>query len=121
MKKTIFFLLAIFCLGCAAKQASPDISGFETTPGWNKLDGRLKQAWKEAVSKNQLELNLEILIKTNQPISNIQEKNLSNAGFVLRTKIKKINVGLIKVQNLPEVANLKCVIALELAVPMSLK
>ncbi|MFH1874637.1 MAG: hypothetical protein ABH859_05565 [Pseudomonadota bacterium] len=121
MKKFLVLLIMLCCFNCAAKQTSPGVSAFESTPGWHKLDGRFKQSWQEAVSQKNFQQDFETIIKTTKPISNDQEKTLAQAGFVLRAKIKKIITGHVKTENVPEVANLEFVKFLELAVPMSLK
>ena len=99
----------------------PESINFEESPGWNKIDLRMKTAWKEAESEGKRSKTLECIIKTEKKPDKDGREALKQAGFMARTFIGRIVTGSVAVGELPTVANLEMVQVMELAVPMSLK
>jgi len=119
-----FLLLAIFPKhsGTFAMSKAPQKeSAFKDSDGWNKADLRLRQAWLESGEKGNRDRQLECILKTKERMSAEQKKEITEAGFKYRTLIGKIVTGSMKAKDLPAVANLEFVQAMELAIPMSLK
>ena len=119
---TSLLILAIspsICQGMA-KKPSESIQ-FEESPGWKKIDLRMKTAWKEAESVGKRSKMLECIMKTEEKPDKNGREALKQAGFAARTFIGRIITGSVAVGDLPTVANLEMVQVMELAVPMSLK
>ncbi len=91
---------------------------FESTPGYEKLDLRLKEAWREKPSGKDL---LECILKARGRMGEDDQAALAAAGFNARTVVGTIATGNLMVRDVPDVANLPFVQVMELAVPMSLK
>lgn len=90
---------------------------FEETAGWNKIDLRLREAWKTSKDNK----TLECIIKTTVKTTSVQKDELSKAGFKSRTFIGKIATGSVKREDLSDVANLDFMESMELSTPMTLK
>ena len=132
MKNIITTLLIISFFGvatlnaCASKNSSSppssqNINRFEPDEAWNKLDGRFKIAYSKAISKNDEHLPFDCMLKTKVKPTAKTKKMLLDAGFMYRSIIGNILTGSVEVKDVPAVAKLKCVSAMELAVPVSLK
>lgn len=123
----IIFVLAFQFGACAAKKeksaehASSKYASFKSSADWNKLDGRFKQAWDEAVSKGNEERQFECLIKVKTKLSGADKEKIKGAGFEYRSAIGKILTGAVRAKDVPAVAALKFVEVMELAVPLSPK
>jgi len=91
---------------------------FESTPGYEKLDLRLREAWREKPSGKDL---LECILKARDRMGEADQAALAAAGFNARTVVGTIATGNLRVRDVPDVANLPFVQVMELAVPMSLK
>ena len=85
------------------------------------MDGRFKIAYGKAISKNDEHLPFNCLLKTKTNPTSKTKKMLLDAGFMYRSIIGNILTGSVKAKDVPAVAKLKCVSAMELAVPLSLK
>lgn len=108
--------------GAIAMSKAPDkASTFKDSKGWNKIDLRLRQAWLESEEKGEGDAHLECILKASSKITDDEKMALSDAGFKYRTVIGQIVTGGLKAKDLPSVANLEFVQAMELAVPLSLK
>ncbi|NLD28548.1 MAG: hypothetical protein GX659_07085 [Myxococcales bacterium] len=107
------------CHGMAKKHS--ESAKFEESPGWNKIDLRMKTAWKEAESEGKRSKMLECIIKTEEKPDKDGRELLKRAGFKTRTFIGRIVTGSVAAGDLPMVANLEMVEIMELAAPMSLK
>ena len=94
---------------------------FEGSPGWQKLDLRMREAWREAHEKGRRKKKLECLMKTKTRVSKDERSLLEGAGFNPRSVIGTIITGNVQVRHVPQVAGLDFVEAMELAVPMSIK
>ena len=119
---TALVIIAIppsICHGMAKKHS--EAIKFEESPGWNKIDLRMKTAWKEAESEGKRSKMLECIIKIDEKPDKDGREALKQAGFAARTFIGRIVTGSVAVGELPTVANLEMVQVMELAVPMSLK
>ena len=66
-------------------------------------------------------MSLECIVKTKAPLSPDDKVVLTSAGFVVRSVIGNIATGSLAADNLPSVAALNFIEAMELAAPMSLK
>lgn len=93
----------------------------EESVGWNKLDLRLREAWREATRSGDDGRVFECLLKTKSRATGADKKRLKAAGFKYRTFIGQIATGSVAAKDLPAVSNLETVEAMELAVPLSLK
>lgn len=91
---------------------------FESTPGYKKIDLRLREAWKERPSSRKA---LECILKARERITEDDKAALAAAGFNPRTVVGTIATGNLAVRDVPDVSNLPFVQVMELAVPMSLK
>jgi len=91
---------------------------FESTPGYEKIDLRLREAWRESPSSKK---PLECILKASERLSEDDKAALAAAGFSARTVVGTIATGNLAVRDVPEVSNLPFVQVMELAVPMSLK
>ena len=131
MKNTSKYLIAVICV-CAlvatftqskllASSKSPEKVSFEETEGWKKIDLRLREAWLDATKKGDKKRKLECIAKTKKRVSADDKAILKNAGFTHRTVIGRIVTGSLNVKDLPDVANLELIEAMELATPMTLK
>jgi hypothetical protein len=96
-------------------------ASFEGSPEWQKLDLRMREAWREAQEKGRRKKQLECLIKTKKRVSKDERSLLEVAGFAPRSVIGTIITGSVQVRHVPQVAGLDFVEAMELAVPMSIK
>ena len=96
-------------------------SKFEESPAWQKLDLRMREAWRDANKKGRRKKRLECLLKTKGTISADERSLLEGAGFAPRSVIGNIVTGNVQVRHVPQVAELDFVEAMELAVPMSIK
>jgi len=141
MKKITIVLLSIvlpLAIACASKnaeksQAPADVSSrperissakepaFRLSDAWKKLDGRLKQAWDDAMTKGDSHKSFECLLKTKEKPTAGQKRRLSDAGFTHRSIIGQIVTGSVAATDVPEVARLPFVQVMELAVPLSPK
>jgi hypothetical protein len=124
----LIFVSFSFTQFCAAKKtekktprASATYTTFKSSPGWQKLDLRFRNAWEDATVKGDSRRSFECLLKTKTTPSKDQIRQLSDAGFTSRSVIGKIMTGSIKTSDVPEVAALPFVQAMELAVPLSPK
>jgi len=113
---------------CAAKKTekktpppSSTYTTFKSSAGWQKLDLRFRNAWEDATVKGDSRRSFECLLKTKTKPSTDEIRQLSDAGFTSRSVIGKIMTGSIKTSDVPEVAALPFVQAMELAVPLSPK
>jgi hypothetical protein len=111
------------CPKAHASAAKPAAAGnsFEKTEGYQKIDLRLREAWKNALAEGRGDGLLECILKTSSRVTSEYKTALNAAGFRARTAIGKIVTGSVKAKDVPAVANLDFVEAIELAVPMSLK
>jgi len=117
-----FILLATSPSTCPAMAKKPvNTIPFEESPGWKKIDLRMKTAWKEAESAGKRSKMLECIIKTEEKPDKDGRELLKRAGFKTRTFIGRIVTGSVAAGDLPMVANLEMVEIMELAAPMSLK
>lgn len=91
---------------------------FESSPGYEKIDLRLREAWKEKPTSKQA---VECILKAHERLSEDDSAALAAAGFKARTVIGSIATGTLPMRDVPDVANLPFVQVMELAVPMSLK
>jgi len=104
-----------------AKDETAAYTEFKSSDGWNKLDGRFKQAWNEAITKGDLRKSFECLIKTVKKPSDEEKRMLLDAGYEYRSAIGRILSGSVIAKDVPNVASLPFVQVMELAVPMTLK
>lgn len=129
---TTFFVIAPLFTSCAAKnskevvpkaapKAPSQVEIFKSSDGWQKLDGRFKQAWEDAMAKGDVQKSFECLLKTDKKATDSQKRMLTDAGFNRRSQIGLIFTGSITAQDVPDVASLPFVKVMELAVPLSLK
>lgn len=95
--------------------------GFEGSDAWRKADLRLREAWRNATEEGRSDQRIECLIKAAGPISEGERKALERTGFAARSVAGAIASGDLAAGDLPRVAALSFVEALELAAPMSLK
>lgn len=133
MKNIIITTLLIFSLfgaaainACASKNSSEistsqEINSFKPVEAWNKLDGRFKIAYSDAVSKDDMHRPFDCLLKTKNKPTSTTKKMLLEAGFMYRSIIGNILTGSLEAKDVQNVAKLNCVTAMELAVPLSLK
>lgn len=105
----------------ASAKAPQSPSQFEGSAGWSKIDMRLREAWRDAISKGNEKTRLECLIKTKTPISEAEKAILKTAGFDYRAVIGTIVTGSLEAGALPRVSGLEFIEAMELAVPLSPK
>ena len=120
---TLLAIILIICpLLAHASAGKPSKSAsFETSAGWEKIDLRTRQIWRESIDKNRQNSKLECIIKTKVPISKDNKSILISAGFKPQAVIGTIVTGSVSVKNLPSVANLEIVEAMELAIPVGIK
>jgi len=124
MKKisALFVLIIItFTFAAVFAMSKAPAEDFTKTDGWKKIDLRAKGAWMDYKSGKTKSRGLEFTIKTTHRLDKSELADLKDAGFKKRTTIGKIMTGSAKTKNLPEVANLEFMEAMELAVPMSFK
>lgn len=125
MKKIISFIIILnlgLFISCASKHSTPEsMASFKSSSSWNKLDGRFKQAWTEAVENNDEDRLFEVLLKTARPLSPEEKETLNTAGLAARVVIGRIVTGSVKAEDVPAVADLSFVQTMELAAPMTLK
>ena len=125
----IVLVIAVFLAAQASIHAIPfdaqasskrpaSAKSFESTPGYEKIDLRLREAWKERPSSKKA---LECILKTRERITEDDRAALAAAGFNSRTVVGSIATGNLAVRDVPDVSNLPFVQVMELAVPMSLK
>ncbi len=123
----LFITVPVFtsCAGKNSKESAPkpvsQIEIFKSSEGWQKLDGRFRSAWENAMTKKDFEKSFECLLKTQGKPTNAEKKSLDEAGFHRRSVIGKISTGSIAAGDVPQVAALPFVKIMELAVPMSIK
>ncbi len=97
-------------------------TNFEGSPAWEKLDLRMRQAWKESTAEGgDRDKVLECIMKAENMPSPDDKAALTAAGFKGRTFAGRIITGSVKADDVPEVARLPFITAMELAVPMELK
>ncbi|MBT3182543.1 MAG: hypothetical protein HN337_08570 [Deltaproteobacteria bacterium] len=94
---------------------------FSESGGYKKIDLRLREAWKTSMKDGDGNRTLQCIMKTRSRISDSEQKQLKSSGYKFRTIIGRIITGTLKAKDLPTVANLDFVIAMELSTPMSLK
>jgi len=102
----------------AAAQRPAKAKAFESSPGYEKLDLRLREAWSAKPTSRK---TIECILKATDRMGEDDKAMLAAAGFNARTVIGKIATGNLKVRDVPEVANLRFIQVMELAVPLSLK
>ncbi len=112
-----FILTASFDAPASSKRPAA-AEAFESTPGYEKIDLRLREAWKERPSSKKA---LECILKARERLSEDDKAALAAAGFNSRTVVGTIATGNMAVRDVPDVSNLPFVQVMELAVPMSLK
>jgi len=127
---TVFIACATFALTTIAitpndanalTKKPSELHPFNETAGWKKIDLRLREAWIDAMAKNDDSKYFECIMKAFHPMSKDEKEQLGGAGFKARNTIGAIATGRLMAKDLPEVANLDFVQAMELAVPMTLK
>jgi hypothetical protein len=112
-------LMALAATSSFASAAKPKkVEAFEASPGYEKMDLRLREAWRENPTSKQ---SAECILKARDRISEDDNAALAAAGFKTRTLIGSIATGSLSMRDVPDVANLPFVQVMELAVPMSLK
>lgn len=133
MKIKLSILLAVMLIlpavsSCAGKRsetktpkADDAISTFKSSAGWNKLDGRFKQAWEKAMREGDQRRSFECLVKTKTKMGKGEKREISDAGYAPRSTIGRIATGSVIAENVPKVAALPFVLVMELAVPVSPK
>ncbi|MFA4875140.1 MAG: hypothetical protein WC956_04210 [bacterium] len=105
----------------SAKHPAAQQEPFEGSAAWQKLDLRMRQAWKDANAAGDAGRVFECLIKIDEPNNKDDRAILTGAGFVPRTYAGSVVTGSVRAGNLPDVARLPFVKVMELAVPLELK
>jgi len=105
----------------SARHPKSSQASFEGSPAWQKLDLRLREAWRVSAKEGGGKNVFECLLKTDHPLAAAEQSTLKAAGFEARTFIGAIATGRVAVLHVPDVAALPFVSAMELAVPLELK
>lgn len=134
MKISKMIVLAVLCFtlpamtSCAGKKtenptakAPSKIDAFKSSPDWAKLDLHFKQAWEKAMTTNETKKKLDCFIKTTAKMNKNEKSSLADAGYTLRSLTGKIGTGSVEAADVPQVAALPFIAAMELAVPVSPK
>lgn len=125
--KTLLTILAVFLTismvyaSARAPSKKADIFTFETSAAWQKADLRLRTAWHEAMQRDKKNTKFECILKTRDEMTADQKAIIKSAGFNYRSLIGNIVTGSFEARNLPAIAELKFVEAIELAMPMGIK
>lgn len=125
----IILVIAVLCIASASIHATSfdvqagskrpaSAENYESSPGYEKIDLRLREAWKERPSSKK---SLECILKARERMTEDDKAALAAAGFKARTVVGSIATGSLAVRDVPDVSNLPFVQVMELAVPMSLK
>jgi len=121
----VLFLAALLCMPAsvafASAKAPKPAAGFDGSPAFAKLDLRSREAWRQAASSGETGTRLECFLKTTHPATKDDEALLRSAGYKVRTIAGTILTGDVAASELPAVAALDFVKAMELAVPVSIK
>ncbi|HPQ80431.1 MAG TPA: hypothetical protein PLZ86_01770 [bacterium] len=128
MKNTHMLSFLITACLLAAASASFGSAGspkppadFENSPAWAKLDLRAREAWRTGTKGDAKAADLECFIKTTRDATADDKAILARAGFKARTTAGSIMTGSVAAEDVPAVASLDFVQAMELAVPLSPK
>lgn len=106
----------------SARHPAVTQAGFESSPAFQKLDLRARQAWQEWRTQGGASgQSFECMLKASHPLTEDDKRLLAAAGFRPRTVVGAIVTGSVAPERVPEVASLSWVTVMELAVPMSLK
>jgi hypothetical protein len=113
---------------CAGKKpenstakAPSKIDVFKSSADWAKLDLHFKQAWEKAMTAGETDKKLDCFIKTKAKMDKNEKGSLADAGYTLRSLTGRIGTGSVEADNVPRVAALPFIQAMELAVPVSPK
>ena len=119
----VLSLSTMFIGRAEASARHPDVAqaSFEGSPAWQKLDLRLREAWRVSSQEKKGDRTLECLLKAAHALSAEERASLSSAGFAARTFMGTIVSGSLTARRVPDVAALPFVSAMELAVPLELK
>ncbi len=119
----IVAVLAAFTISASASAKHPAVQEqpFEGSQAWQKLDLRFREAWKDATAAGDAGRLFECMIKIEEGDNKDDRAMLSGAGFMPRTFAGTIVTGSVRAGNVPGVARLPFVKAMELAVPLKLK
>jgi hypothetical protein len=113
--------LASSSLQASSRRPAKD-KAFEGSAAWEKLDLRMREAWKEATGKGgDRNKALECIMKAEKKITSDDKAALLASGFAARTVAGRIITGSLAADDVPDVAGLPFITAMELAVPMTLK
>ena len=115
------FLFAFAAVSFASASAPSPAKDFENSPAWAKLDLRAREAWRQGVKSGESGAALEGFIKPPRQATADDKALLAQAGFAARTTAGSILTGSVSAKNVPAVASLDFVQAMELAVPLSTK
>jgi hypothetical protein len=114
--------VVVFALVVAAAQlAHAQQHDFERSPNYQKLDGRARMAWVNAMRAGDKKRELSCLIKVRERLNQKQKNRLTGAGFKPGTIIQTIVTGRIAAEKVPSLAGLDFVKVVELAVPLDIK
>jgi hypothetical protein len=116
------FIVSSFPANASAKHPEAAQASFEGSPAWEKLDLRMREAWRASLGSEEAGKKvLECIIKTDRAVSQDDRATLELAGFKARTVIGKIVTGSVPARRVPDLAAVSFVSAIELAVPLELK
>lgn len=131
MKKNTFIILAIILplltisaqlfAGAKYPQEEKSTKNFASSPAWDKLDLRMKELWQGYLAGGFKKPTIGCIMKTKHMLTQKDKIILDENGFKVQTIIGDIVTGHLQMVNLPKVAGLNFVVALEADVPMTMK
>lgn len=90
-------------------------SSFELNPAWQKLDERLRAAWKDAMANDDRERRFDVFVRCREAVDEGDQSFLFNHGFVVRAASGSIASGHLKAIDLQSVAELPFVASVRLS------
>jgi len=105
-----------------AMSSNPDKKAviLEKSAGWDKLDLGMRRKWNEARRTKHYDSMVECIMKMDEKPNKKEVVLLRKNGFHVGMTVGKIITGNIRMKNLPSVANIPFVEAIEASVPMHL-
>ncbi len=121
MKIKIASILVFTLIIGATQLALAQQYDFERSPNFQKLDGRARTAWLNAMRAGDRKRDLSCIIKVRERLDQKEKNRLAGTGFRPGTIIQTIVTGSIEAEKVPSLAALEFVQVVELAVPLDIK
>ena len=111
----VCMVLVVAFTGYAQDKKSDDVSSFQTSKAWNKLDSATQNAWLDAMKTGDTGRRMDCFVRVRAPADRGDESFLLDNGFDVRMFAGNVASGHMKAGDVPGVANLPFVDSIKLS------